>query len=615
MLGLARTFCGRLTPTYIVLLQEANKGGKSATDTVVIPACFVTKLDEEVKVIPGETWSGLANRSVGVSGSRTLARIFGRNVLAPDQGSRWMAATARIPDAVRTVQVPSTTVPVAYRVREGVASDALVSHLRASLGAPATLPSAPSAEPELKLEAGVDPALGGSPTCPPGPPSTLAAWPYSVSDLATVMDRSVARFVQLGGARDKVGVVAVIDNGIDGIFTPAFPEEVFLINVLERAHPDDGVDQDGNGFADDVVGTNIYAGGEPVAFPGSPGVPTVAAPAHGSMMSSLALGGADYNTWLRQTALVRRVKIRVVSIVRHSVEASNHGNIDKYAMPTDSLGKAIDYAARDGVTILNLSVSTPVQLASVEDALYNRSNLLLVVAAGNERINLDQRSLYPASLSFLDAAYRGRVVTVASHNRQECLSAFSGRGRETVDLAAPGEAIVATELGGVQAIGEGTSQATALVSFVAGLLRSIGIDQARSIKDRLIASVDLDPAFVGLIRSEGRLDVAKALDIYEDVLELKSGGPRLIGHLASFPTTDSVCSDLIGDTRKVLKLSQRVDGGDPTQVRLLVRNNDDRERMDVLYCKPSVAPISLQTISGAPVAFHWADVADLVLAV
>ena len=135
-------------------------------------------------------------------------------------------------------------------------------------------------------------------------------------------------------------------------------------------------------------------------------------------MTSLVLGGSEYRRWLSQSGARRHVKVRPVSIVRHSVESSDRGNVNRYSMPTDSLQKAIEYAAKDGATILNLSVSTPVQLSAVEDALYNRANLLLVVAAGNSATNLDRRSLYPAALSFVDNAYRGRVITVETEEVQ-----------------------------------------------------------------------------------------------------------------------------------------------------------------------------------------------------
>lgn len=612
LLSVARRLCGRLTDTYVEILLQANKGEKAPPDTVVIPACFATRLNENVKVIPGESWTELATRSVGVAGTKTLSGIFASNSDSPVFA--WSRAFEPIPRHLKQIEVPVGTEPVAYQVKPGIDATAFVAELNGALGAPAALTTGPTAEPELKLEAGVDPAVGGTSICPSGG-WTTRAWPFSIPDFSVVMNRSVARYVELGGERDKVGAVAVIDNGVDGIFTSAFPEEDFVISVLERAKPSDGLDQDNSGFADDVVGTNIYQGGQPVALPGPPGAAGVAAPAHGTMMSSLSLGGIEYRTWAQQTSASRRVKIRPVSIVRHTVETSTGGNTHKYAMPTDSLGKAIDYAARNGATILNLSVSTPIQLASVEDALYNRANLLLVVAAGNSRVNLDQRALYPAGLSNFDNAYRGRVVTVAAHNAQGCLSSFSGRGKDSVDLAAPGENIRAVGLNGIAEVGEGTSQATALVSFTAAQLRSIGMDQARSIKERLIASADLNAAFIGHVRSEGALNIPKALDIYQNVLELAASRTPMVGELPFPLTVSAVCPSLSADDRKILKASRRIDGGAAGQMRLLAVSSDDRGRMEVLHCAPSNESMTFKLLNGSNVQFRWSEVWDLVPAV
>lgn len=289
------------------------------------------------------------------------------------------------------------------------------------------------------------------------------------------------------------------------------------------------------------------------------------------------------------------------------------GNAHKYSMPTDSLGKAIEYAARRDATILNLSVSTPTQLSSVEDALYNRANLLLVVAAGNSRVDLDQRPLYPAYLSSLDAAYRGRVISVAAHDRAGCLSAFSGRGKNSVDIAAPGVEIRSTVFNGAEELGEGTSQATALVSFVAAQLRSIGMDFAPAIKERLIASADLNAAMIGVVRSEGTLNAAKALDIYYDVIELAPTGVGFTGRLGTPLTARGICPGL-SDTRKVIKVSRRIEDGPAGEVRLLIRS-DDRGRLAVLHCVPTSALIPFTKSDGQGVTFRWTDVLDLVPAV
>jgi len=597
-LSVARRTCGRLTETFVQLLGEANISVPAGE--AVIPACFVTRLDQRVKVDTGETWRRLANRTSGTAGLKTLSGILTSNAAAASaDGSIWTVAASKIPRTVEEVTVPVTTEPVVYRPRPGVEAERLADDLRAALGTAAPVVTVATTGDEFTLEAGVAPALAAPTTCR-APATPIVAWPFDVAEVAAVMARN----------RSRIGVgtpttIAVIDNGIDGVMTAAFPIEEFAANQLELANPNDGVDQDGDDYFDDVVGTNIYDQGPPAAFP------QAIYPAHGSMMASLALGGGDYRAWRRATGVAPSVRLRVVSIVRRSVAPSPQGNVTRYSLPTEALGRAVTYAETGGATILNLSVSTPNRLQEVEDALYNRANLLLVVAAGNAATDLDSNDRFPAALS-RDNSRRGRVVTVAAHNQGGCLSRFSGHGAETVDFASPGERIRATGLSGTEVVDEGTSQATAITSFVAGQLRASGLTLAAAIKERLLASVDLDPAYRGLVRSEGRLNVAKALSVSDDVLELAQGTARLYGRLTARPGVHEVCPALPASTGVLLKVSRRIDGGSANEVRLLVRIRANRGETKILHCVPDPGPMTLTTVNGQSVTFHLSDVGDLV---
>lgn len=606
-MSVARQSCGRLTPTYVRLLQEANKAEAVPKSVAIIPACFVARSNQTVDVRPGETWHGLANRTAGIAGRKTIRDIYASNEGAPTpRGPIMSSASLPIPAGMSKVSVPTTTEGVVYRTKPGVDAEALAAELRSNLDAPPGLVTAPTAIDEFALSAGVDPGLVRKEVCPTPSRLASAAWPFSTSDLAAVLARNATHLAALGSAPTAT-VVAVVDNGVDGIFSTDFPEDDFDVSVLEKANPTDGKDQDASGYADDIVGTNIYEGGQPVAFASAP------MPAHGTMMTSLALGGKEYRDWWSQNRSAPKIRVRAISIVRHSVEASPTGNKHYYKMPTESLGKAIDYATSRGATIFNLSVSTSNQLKPIEDALYNRANLLLIVAAGNDASDLEQGERYPAALSKLDTAYRGRVITVAAHGQTGCLSGFTGRGENDVDLAAPGEGIRATGMGGAEITDEGTSQATALVSFTAAQLRAAGLDQSRAIKERLIASVDLGPQYHGHVRSEGALNVPKALSIFDDFALLASGaGQPIYGKLQTSVDPAAVCPALAGDDRSVLKVSRRVDGGDPSQVRLLLRRNNPRGELKVLYCRPSAQQMSMQALDGSVVTFSWGDVVDLV---
>lgn len=605
LLSVARRSCGRLTETYLSLLREANAGKEGGNGTVVLPACFASRIGETVKVEPGETWGQLAARSTGAYGAKTLSSIFTANAgkVSP-QKSLWSVAAAMIPGNVQEVSVPVTTEGVAYTPKAGVDAATLASQLRAALNAPSVSslgPALPQPADELTLEAGVPPGVLRSPVCPTT--WRAAPWPFPADEVAAVIARNEAH---LGSGGMRPAVVAVVDNGVDGLLGTAFPVEDLEVTQLERAFPSDRKDQDGNGFFDDVVGTNIYQQGMPTAYQGG------ASPAHGTMMASLVLGGRDYRSARRLAAAPVRVRIRPVSIVRVSVVPGANGNVTTYGMPTEAVAKAVNYADAAEATIVNLSVSTPNRLSELEDALYNRSNLLLIVAAGNAATDLDAVPRFPASLSAQDVAYRGRVVTVAAHGRSGCLSGFSSRGPETVDLAAPGEQIAATGLGGGEIVDEGTSQATAITAFTAGNLRAAGLKSAAAIKERLLASVDLDPAMHGRIRSEGVLNVPKALSIFEDVLEVGVAPRHTYGHLSKAVALGDVCPALAGDPREVLKVSRRVDGGDSSTVRVLVRMQGKRGFTRPLHCAPVASRVAFTALDGTQTTFAWSEVVDLV---
>ena len=607
--SVARRTCGRLTETYLALLEQANARPGTESGIAVLPACFVTRLAETVKVAQGETWATLATRVSGAAGTKTLKGILpgymGR-IVSPRQVRS--AGALAIPADIEEVSVPVTTEAVAYTPKAGLDPAALASQLRVALEAPNSpglAPTLPQPTDELTLEAGVPPGVQRAPVCPAAR-RTETSWPFPVDEVMAVIGRNEAHS---GTSPRPAAVIAVVDNGVDGLLGPAFPIDDFEVIPLERNFPSDHIDQDGNGYFDDVVGTNIYEQGSPIAYAGA------LSPSHGTMMAALALGGADFRRKWAATAKPAPVRLRPISIVKRATVPSTAGNVTTYPMPTESIAKAIDYADTSQATIVNLSVSTPNRLSGVEDALYNRSNLLLIVAAGNAATDLDAVPRYPATLSMQDSGYRGRVVTVAAHDRAGCLSGFSGRGADTVDLAAPGAQITATGLAGVEITDEGTSQATAIVSFTAGNLRAAGLSTASAIKERLIASVDLSPAMHGQVRSDGMLDVPKALSISEDVLELASATGRTYGHLSQRPDLGAVCPSLVGDPRQVLKVSRRVDGGDPTQVRVLVRVLNKRGATKPVHCTPSAATVNFTALDGRSTTFTWPEVLDLVPAV
>ena len=182
--------------------------------------------------------------------------------------------------------------------------------------------------------------------------------------------------------------------------------------VNEDEIPGNGIDDDGNGYIDDVHGWNfydhtnqVYTGDEDSH--GTHGAGTIAASSNNQIGISGIVPG-------------ERVKIMPVKALGGSDGSGT----------TASLIQAIHYAEANGASICNLSLSS----SKNDRALYQaiaQSNMLFIVAAGNDSANIDLSPTYPASYN-LD-----NILSVANLCYDGVLHHTSNYGASSVDLAAP----------------------------------------------------------------------------------------------------------------------------------------------------------------------------------
>ena len=126
----------------------------------------------------------------------------------------------------------------------------------------------------------------------------------------------------------------------------------------------------------------------------------------------------------------------------------------------------VRYAAAHGARVINLSLTGPSpgpDLAAAVDAAA-AANVLIVAAAGNTHIDDDVIATYPAALDALN------LIAVTSSDQRGALAPSASFGRTSVDLVAPGEAILSTRRGGGYELRSGSSMAAAQVSGAAVLL-------------------------------------------------------------------------------------------------------------------------------------------------
>ncbi|MBI2949647.1 MAG: S8 family serine peptidase, partial [Verrucomicrobia bacterium] len=292
-------------------------------------------------------------------------------------------------------------------------------------------------------------------------------------------------------ARDII--VAVIDTGVR--YTHEDLAANMWVNPGETGSNLIGLDKkvnalddDGNGYVDDVHGINAILGtGNPLDDHG-----------HGTHLSG-TIGGVGGNG-LGGAGVAWRVRLMACKFLNPRGEGSISDAIT-----------CIDYARRHGAKIINASWGSPAfQSAALRDAIdsVRRAGILWVAATGNDGQDNDLNPLYPASYD-LD-----NIVAVAATERTDKLAPFSNYGATSVDLAAPGDFILSAwnQSNNAYEYLRGTSMAAAYVSGASALLRARYPQESYSqIKDRLLSSIDPLPSLSGKSVTGGRLNLHQAL--------------------------------------------------------------------------------------------------------
>jgi len=234
----------------------------------------------------------------------------------------------------------------------------------------------------------------------------------------------------LGGSG---AIVAIVDSGADLAHTSLQPH--LWTNPGEI--PANGLDDDGNGFVDDVHGANILA----------PGTPPDDGYGHGTAVAGLVAASDTEATGV--TGAAPGARLMIVRVLGDDGE----GN-------TEQLAAGIAYAVRNGASVINCSVNSEFDSPAVDTAIAaaNDAGIPVVAAAGNDSLNLDENQTYPASTDS-DA-----VVSVAATQAPGQLAGFSNYGTHTVDLAAPGVDLVTTYTNDSFTTLSGTSAAAPLVT-------------------------------------------------------------------------------------------------------------------------------------------------------
>lgn len=269
-------------------------------------------------------------------------------------------------------------------------------------------------------------------------------WYLRSGNLQKSWDLLRTRGIAAGG--DSSVVVAVIDTGVD--YTHEDLKDNIWVNTKEI--PGNGIDDDGNGYIDDVYGVDLETGRDSGMDDNG----------HGTHVAGII---AASNNHIGVVGLAYNVKIMPIK----AGMASGFFNQSQIA-------KGILYAYSNGADVINMSFGGSASTIAVQDALETAyTRCVLVAAAGNDAMPNEGRPItapaYPAALSYVMGVMSVDMWGVESGFTNYDVAAYSSVEYE---VYAPGSQILSTIPGNRYATWSGTSMAAPYVSAMAALLRS-----------------------------------------------------------------------------------------------------------------------------------------------
>jgi subtilisin family serine protease len=275
--------------------------------------------------------------------------------------------------------------------------------------------------------------------------------------------------------------IAVIDTGVD--YNHPDLKDQIDVNLAElNGKP--GVDDDGNGYIDDIYGYD-FANKDNNPQDG-----------HGHGTHCAGVIGAAHND-VGVTGVMANVKIIPVKFL---ADSGSGETIDAIA--------AIDYAIKRGANVLSNSWGGDEKEQSLEDAIKaaEAAGVTFVAAAGNDSADNDSTASYPANYQV------GNVISVGSFTNSGSKSSFSNYGLKSVHVTAPGSNILSTYKRSGYSTLSGTSMSTPFVAGIVGLLLSQEPTLTPSeIRERLVRTSVKTNKLASASLSGGRVDAYKAL--------------------------------------------------------------------------------------------------------
>jgi subtilisin family serine protease len=288
-------------------------------------------------------------------------------------------------------------------------------------------------------------------------------------------------------------IVAVIDTGVDYTH-PDLAGNMWTNEPELNGSP--GVDDDGNGYIDDIYGYD---------FCNNDGNP-MDDHYHGTHCAGTV--GATGNNGQGVAGVCWDVRIMALKFLNSAGSGSSSNAI-----------QCVEYSVLMGANLSSNSWGGGGYDQGLKDAIdaAGEAGMLFVAAAGNDNLDNDTYPHYPSSFT------SSSLISVMATDKYDNKSSFSNYGLISVDLGAPGSSILSCQPGGGYQYLNGTSMATPHVAGACALLWSLNPAMSnQEIKNILLQSVD--PTLPGLCVSGGRLNLYNAtLELSVPWIEVEPG--------------------------------------------------------------------------------------------
>lgn len=270
-------------------------------------------------------------------------------------------------------------------------------------------------------------------------------------------------------------IVGVLDTGVD----IGHAELSGRIHTNLYEIPGNGIDDDGNGYIDDVNGWDFYHDDNTV-------YDSFTADSHGTMVSGIISANENNTGIMGISPDITLLPLKFIG--------------PEGGYTSDAI-RAISYAERMGVSIMNCSFGGPDDNRALKEAM-EASGMLFVCAAGNNGADINEQPVYPAAFGL------SNIIPVTSMDHTGNLAPDANYGLPLI--AAPGKNIWTTVPGDSYSYGSGTSFAASFATGASALIKSIsGELTGLQIKEKIVSGlsqlIELKDKVLGLLSAEGAL--------------------------------------------------------------------------------------------------------------